>query len=164
MGEKLFYKINPEKPGLFVMINNIKFDHEHNRQGAEKDEEGLKALMWERKFEIYHGPTGKGTTNLTDQEMENTLEDVGKNMGKHESLILVISSHGDDGVVYGTDHKKDSALELKTNKIVQKFMNKNWAGKPKVIIFQACQGEVFDKGFEIEEALKTGGIVYFLQH
>ena len=152
----MIYKINPEKPGLFVMINNIIFHYEQPRYGAEKDEEGLKALLTEKKFEMYQGPTGKGTRNLTDQEMENTLEDVGKNSGNHESLILIISSHGDDGVVYGTDHKKDSALELKINKIVQKFMNKNWAGKPKTIIFQACQGDIFDKGFEIEETVRTG--------
>ena len=141
------------------MINNFNFKDNTGlkyRGGAEKDEKDLKELLGSKNFEIYKRANGEGTTNLTDQQMEDILDDVGKNEGDHDSLILVISSHGEEGVVFGTDHRKDSIMEIKTNKIVQKFMNKNWAGKPKIILFQACQGDVFDLGVEIEDTYSEG--------
>ena len=141
------------------MINNFKFKENTGlkfRGGAEKDEKDLKELLGRKKFEIFKTANGDSTTNLTDQQMEDILDDVGKNEGNHDSLILVISSHGEEGVVFGTDHRKDSIMEIKTNKIVQKFMNKNWAGKPKIVIFQACQGDVFDHGVEIEDSFSEG--------
>ena len=140
----MIYPINAECSGLFVMINNIEFKQLPYRYGAENDQIVLKSLFESMNYAI------KIVENLTDKNMDDELDDVGENTGEYESLVLIISSHGADGVVCGTDHTKNSALELKINKIVKKFQNKNWAGKPKVIIFQACQGDVVDVGFDLE--------------
>ena len=160
----MIYDIDAKCPGLFVMINNFEFEHLSNRDSAENDTADLKNLFESMKYDIYDPSLASSTVpklpstteNLTFKQMDDVLDDVGRNKGNHSSLILVVSSHGNDGIVCGTDHKKDSALELKINKIVKKFMNKNWAGKPKIIIFQACQGDVVDLGFEIEEEVNQG--------
>ena len=156
------------------MINNVTFDDTNylsKRDGAEKDKECLKNLFECMNYEFYvpKVPKTSGgqkatddkfqlpatTDDLTFKEMDDVLDDVAKKEN-YQSLVVVISSHGNDGVVFGKDHKKDSALELKVSKIVKKFMNESWAGKPKVLIFQACQGDVVDLGYQIKEKTNQG--------
>ena len=47
-GKEIIYRLDPECPGLFVMINNVTFDDTNylsKRDGAEKDKECLQNLF-----------------------------------------------------------------------------------------------------------------------
>lgn len=69
----------------------------------------------------------------------------------HESkdcFICCLLSHGDKGIIYGTDGKEASIHELTSY-----FTGSNCpslAGKPKVFFIQACQGDSFHKAVPIE--------------
>ena len=50
------------------------------------------------------------------------------------ALILVILTHGDDGILYCDDGKKVKVQDVVAT--LQKF----YQGKPKMLIIQACRG------------------------
>ncbi|CAJ0926167.1 unnamed protein product [Ranitomeya imitator] len=61
-----------------------------------------------------------------------------------DSVVCFVLSHGDKGIVFGTDGKKVSVKEL-----TDCFNGQNCpslVGKPKVFFIQACQGDQSDTG------------------
>lgn len=53
----------------------------------------------------------------------------------YDAFIFCILSHGEEGVVYGTDDT------VPVEKITSRFKSTaSLAGKPKIFFFQACQG------------------------
>jgi caspase 7 len=75
------------------------------------------------------------------QEMVDLIvrESQHREHGTADSFILALFSHGAPGVVYGTDFKEVRIDEV----VISAFDGKNCpllAGKPKLIIIQACQG------------------------
>ena len=72
-----------------------------------------------------------GETQLVDQTGQSVYKDLGM-------FVLVITSHGAEGTVIGSDHH-----HIKLTDIYQLLSAKNFPamrGKPKVIITQACAG------------------------
>ena len=70
-------------------------------------------------------------TQLVDQTGRSVHEDLGM-------FVLVITSHGAEGTVVGSDHK-----HIKLTDIYQLLSAKNFPamkGKPKLLIIQACAG------------------------
>ena len=70
-------------------------------------------------------------TQLVDQTGQSVHEELGM-------FVLVITSHGAEGSVTGSDHK-----HIKLTDIYQLLSSKNFPamkGKPKLIIIQACAG------------------------
>ena len=70
-------------------------------------------------------------TQLVDQTGQSVHEELGM-------FVLVITSHGAEGSVAGSDHK-----HIKLTDIYQLLSSKNFPdmrGKPKLIIIQACAG------------------------
>lgn len=73
----------------------------------------------------------------------------------HESkdcFICCILSHGDKGIIYGTDGKEASIRELTSYFTGSKCPS--LAGKPKVFFIQACQGDNFQKAVPVETDLE----------
>lgn len=73
----------------------------------------------------------------------------------HESkdcFICCILSHGDKGIIYGTDGKEASIRELTSYFTGSKCPS--LAGKPKVFFIQACQGNNFQKAVPVETDLE----------
>lgn len=57
---------------------------------------------------------------------------------KHDSSVVVILSHGEEGMIYGTDDRL-----VAIDQILNLFSNSNakeLKGKPKLFIVQACRG------------------------
>uniref|UniRef100_A0A8D2AT08 Caspase-8 n=1 Tax=Sciurus vulgaris TaxID=55149 RepID=A0A8D2AT08_SCIVU len=65
-----------------------------------------------------------------------------------DCFICCILSHGDEGIVYGTDGQKVSIYDLTSYFTGSKCPS--LAGKPKVFFIQACQGDNYQKGVPVE--------------
>uniref|UniRef100_A0A8C8SZ07 Caspase-8 n=1 Tax=Pelusios castaneus TaxID=367368 RepID=A0A8C8SZ07_9SAUR len=87
--------------------------------------------------------------DLTAEQIRDTVHRY-RAMDHHDKdcFVCCILSHGDKGIVFGTDGQEASIQELTTS-----FTGLNCpslAGKPKVFFIQACQGDTFQKGVPIE--------------
>jgi len=71
-----------------------------------------------------------------------------------DCLAMVLLSHGDVGVIYGTDgfmRFEDLVAPLKGSGC------KSLAGKPKLFFIQACRGTVLDEGVDVTDAVPDSG-------
>uniref|UniRef100_A0A3P9C8F1 Caspase-13-like n=1 Tax=Maylandia zebra TaxID=106582 RepID=A0A3P9C8F1_9CICH len=115
---------------IALMINNIKFHNDSSdRHGAEKDDRVMFNLLQSLGYQVvrYNNLTGK--VNFYWQTMFIHF---------HYSVFVTIMSHGDMGIISGTDSKA-----FKTEEIFQHLNAKNCpalVNKPKIIIIQACRG------------------------
>ena len=58
--------------------------------------------------------------------------------GKHQSVVLILMSHGGKAGINGTD-----GISVPVDDIIKKFSGKNCHalhGKPKIFFIQACRG------------------------
>ncbi|XP_013408949.1 caspase-7-like [Lingula anatina] len=140
------YKMTHKKRGYAIVINNQVFQPQtdkEERRGTKQDAEGIK-----NRFEAL-GFVVEPYENLTCSQMLRTMGEVGRrNHSKNDCLALVVMSHGDEGIVYGTDGivELDILLApLKGDKCP------TLAGKPKLIFIQACRGTKLDGGVEVAD-------------
>uniref|UniRef100_A0AAV2MLS8 Caspase-3 n=1 Tax=Knipowitschia caucasica TaxID=637954 RepID=A0AAV2MLS8_KNICA len=66
---------------------------------------------------------------------------------KHASFVCVILSHGEEGVIFGTDGFEK--LDVLT-RFFKGDKCKSLVGKPKLFFIQACRGSEFDAGIEAD--------------
>ena len=94
------------------------------------DREALKKLFKKLQFkvEVYN--------NRTKAEIRRiAVEMATSNHSKYDAFMFAILSHGEEGLVYGTDGT------ISIREITSRFKHsETLAGKPKVFFFQACQG------------------------
>uniref|UniRef100_A0A3P9CZU3 Uncharacterized protein n=1 Tax=Maylandia zebra TaxID=106582 RepID=A0A3P9CZU3_9CICH len=120
---------------IALMINNIKFHNDSSdRHGAEKDDRVMFNLLQSLGYQVvrYNNLTGKIDDALT-QFLQH------KKLTQTDSVFVTIMSHGDMGIISGTDSKA-----FKTEEIFQHLNAKNCpalVNKPKIIIIQACRGD-----------------------
>ncbi|CAH1787638.1 unnamed protein product [Owenia fusiformis] len=124
--------------GRCLIINNYAFEPKmRNRDGTEHDVKRLKQLF--ERFEY----TVVVKNDLTAGKIRETLTEE-SSRDHADSFVLVILSHGTVDAVYGVDKEKVPYKEI------YNFFNgencKKLAGKPKIIIIQACQGKKKDSG------------------
>ncbi|XP_069562420.1 caspase a-like [Brachyistius frenatus] len=134
-----------------LLITNIKFTYENNRNGAEKDQEKMEELLSDLGYEVVKH------TNLTGKAIDDALIKFSKHqkIKETDSVVVVIMSHGKLGVVCGVDCKKDISGDEKPDEFpinnIFKHLNSKECpallNKPKVIIIQACRGA--EKGSEL---------------
>lgn len=101
--------------------------------------EALSKTFKELHFEIV------SYDDCTANEIHEILE--GYQSADHKNkdcFICCILSHGDKGVVYGTDGKEASIYDLTSYFTGSKCPS--LSGKPKIFFIQACQGSNFQKG------------------
>ncbi|CAL1534694.1 unnamed protein product [Lymnaea stagnalis] len=134
--------------GNVLVINNETFIKLEQRKGTVHDCNKIRAVFSQLGFNviIYN--------NLTKCQMEETLLRESKNdYSNHDCFILFILSHGDRGVVLGTDantQNRDNNLSIVY--IRRLFSeNKSLLGKPKLFFIQACQGGQLDTGHTIDD-------------
>uniref|UniRef100_A0A3P9DNF6 Caspase family p20 domain-containing protein n=1 Tax=Maylandia zebra TaxID=106582 RepID=A0A3P9DNF6_9CICH len=119
---------------IALLINNISFQDETKRDGAEVDEQEMLKLFKHLKYEVdLHN-------DLTAEKIDQTLSNFSRHpkLAKTDSVFVVLMSHGDVGTISGTDK-----LDFKIDKIYEHLNAKNCReliDKPKVIIIQACRG------------------------
>ena len=120
--------------GIALIINNHHFKkssgmEKYPRNGTDKDRDALIDVFKMLKFDV------RAFNNQTTQQIEGLLKELAvADHSYYDAVAVAILSHGEEGVIYSTDGKMD----LKS--ISDPFRGPNLAGKPKIFIFQACQG------------------------
>jgi hypothetical protein len=125
--------------GRALIIANIKFAvGGEERHGTDADISSLKKLFLYLKFEV------KVFVDLTAEGIRSTCLAESQSIADSSVFVLCILSHGNNGVVLGTDGKLlaiDEIEELFDGKHCQHLK-----GKPKLFFIQACQGASTTKG------------------
>ncbi|XP_044888406.1 caspase-8-like isoform X2 [Mauremys mutica] len=147
------YKMSSRPRGICLILNNHDFTKARSevpklqnikdRNGTDADAAALRKVFTKLHFEIAE------YKDLTSEQIRHTVHAY-RNMDHRDRdcFVCCILSHGDKGIVFGTDGQETSIQELTTS-----FTGMNCpslAGKPKVFFIQACQGDTFQKGVHIE--------------
>ena len=128
-----YYKMDTNPRGLTIIINNKDFLPGlglAERKGTDVDAYALHKLFLDLGFTVeFH-------RNITCDEITKILKKASvMDHSKHSSFVCCILSHGDEGVIYGTDGK------VEIRELTSYFgRNRSLVGKPKLFFFQACQG------------------------
>ncbi|XP_047440637.1 caspase-3-like [Mugil cephalus] len=139
------YRMDYPSIGTCLIINNKNFHRSTGmsmRNGTDVDAScALKTFS----------SLGYKATVVNDQtvaQMKELLIKVSKeDHSENASFVCVLLSHGDEGVIYGTDgfEKFDTLTKcFKGNQC------KGLLGKPKLFFIQACRGMSLDEGADIE--------------
>ena len=131
------YKMNRTTRGIAVIINNKNFLRSsgmdrYPRNGTDVDRDALAKMLRYLKFEvrIYNDQTRADIRRVTKQ-MATT------NHSGYDAFVFSILTHGEEGVIYGTD----GTISIRDLTSVFKDAT-TLVGKPKIFFFQACQGKV----------------------
>ncbi len=129
---------NPRGLALIIEIDEFVNDIHEKRIGSHVDVENLTKLFQQLHFNLDH------KKNLSREELRQALQEFARRPEhiKADMMILVVLTHGLDGVIYASNGKID------TEDIYKEFNNTNCPnlkGKPKFFIVQACRGSETDK-------------------
>ncbi|GAB1284999.1 Caspase-8 [Apodemus speciosus] len=151
------YQMKNKPRGYCLIFNNNDFSKARedipllrrlkDRKGTDYDKDALSKTFKELHFEVVS----------YDDCTANKIHEV---LGSYQSIdhknkdcfICCILSHGDRGVVYGTDGREASIYELTSYFTGSKCPS--LAGKPKIFFIQACQGNNFQKAVPDEAGLE----------
>ncbi|XP_007933362.1 caspase-8 [Orycteropus afer afer] len=147
------YQMNSKPRGYCLIFNNYDFAVARknvsklykikDRNGTDLDAEALKNTFSELHFEVID------FKNCTAKKICEVLESYqNKDHGSKDCFICCILSHGDKGIIYGTDGQEAPIYELTSYFTGLKCPS--LAGKPKVFFIQACQGHNYQKGIAVE--------------
>lgn len=157
------YQVDPNKPGVCLIINQQYFytefsrppdkvDHLSARIGTEFDRDRLIDTFSKFRFRVLL------KENVTDEDMVKEIQIVVDEFQDESSLFICILTHGEKDYLYGCNKCKVSV-----NKIQDIMCKRNLKliDKPKFLILQACQGEECQKISvqldEMDEVLETDG-------
>ncbi|XP_056100218.1 caspase-3b [Rhinichthys klamathensis goyatoka] len=137
------YNMNYGSLGQCVIINNKNFHRKTSmgvRNGTDEDAKSVMATFSKLGFKV------SIANDQTVSEMKNLLTKVSReDHSKSAMFVCVLLSHGDDGMIYGTD----GAIPMKT--LFELFRGDrctSLVGKPKLFFIQACRGTGLDPGVE----------------
>nr|CDS30656.1 caspase 2 [Hymenolepis microstoma] len=141
------YPVNSTPRGYILLVNIANFEPGcglSNRLGSSEDVADLESMLTDLGYSV------QVLLNLSSTQLEAALSSFVKNP-VHYSVDaggLIVMSHGVQDYIYTSDGKLFSI-----NDILEAFTNKSFpamAGKPKLILFQACRGEEKDRGYIFE--------------
>lgn len=148
------YKMNKSTRGFAVIINNKDFLRSsgmdrYPRNGTDVDRDALAKLFRALKFDvrIYNNQTRAEIRRIT-KDMATT------NHSSYDAFIFSILTHGEEGVIYGTD----GTMAIKDLTAIFKDCT-TLVGKPKMFFFQACQGHEYMDGMDVTDAPQQGSKV-----
>ncbi|CAH6791666.1 caspase-8 [Phodopus roborovskii] len=151
------YQMKSKPRGYCLIFNNNDFSKARkdipklhkmkDRKGTNYDEEALTETFKELHFEVvpYRDCTASKIHDVLGsyQSMDHKNKDC---------FVCCILSHGDKGIIYGTDGKEASIYELTSYFTGSKCPS--LAGKPKIFFIQACQGDNYQKAVLVETDLE----------
>ena len=130
------YKMSRAPRGIAIIINNKNFLRssgmdKYPRNGTDVDRDALERLFKSLKFEV------RIYNNITKSEIRRIVKEMATlNHSAHDAFIFSILTHGEEGLLYGTDGT------ISTRDVTSAFKDATTlAGKPKMFFFQACQGK-----------------------
>uniref|UniRef100_A0A8C9Q860 Caspase family p20 domain-containing protein n=1 Tax=Spermophilus dauricus TaxID=99837 RepID=A0A8C9Q860_SPEDA len=99
------YKMDYPEMGLCLIINNKNFHKSTgmaSRSGTDVDAANLREIFMNLKYEV------RNKNDLTREEIVELMHNVSKeDHSKRNSFICVILSHGDKGIIFGTNGPVD---------------------------------------------------------
>ncbi|XP_034627283.1 caspase-3 isoform X2 [Trachemys scripta elegans] len=141
------YKMDYPEIGICIIINNKNFLPATGmsfRSGTDADAAHIRDTFMTLgyKVNLHNDRTGK--------QMFDILQNVAKDdHSNRSSFVCVVLSHGEDGLIYGTD----GPFELKIlTGLFRGDRCKSLVGKPKLFFFQACRGTELDSGVETDSS------------
>ncbi|OQV19016.1 putative Caspase-3 [Hypsibius exemplaris] len=147
------YFMGHAKRGTAVIINNRHFILSlgmPERKGTDEDAKALSGALKLLGFEVLQ------YDNLTVHNMAEAMKYFASlNHSDVDCFLTAVLTHGDEGVLFGTDGKMSIdrlLLPFKGNKCL------TLAGKPKIFIFQACRGDKLDRGVDLVQADDESGV------
>ncbi|XP_029297917.1 caspase-3-like [Cottoperca gobio] len=139
------YKMDYPCLGICLIINNKNFHSSTKmsaRNGTDLDAANALKTFSEMGFKVHF------SNDQTVKEMRQLLSNASKeDHSKNASFVCVLLSHGDEGVIYGTDGCE------KLDELTKYFKGdrcKSLVGKPKLFFIQACRGSDLDDGSCLE--------------
>ncbi|XP_021380198.1 caspase-3-like [Mizuhopecten yessoensis] len=143
------YTMSAEPRGKCLVVNNQTFKNSqgrtHERKGSNIDADRLMKTFSSLKFET------ELCNNLSALELVRLLSETGnKDHTNFDCFVLCVLTHGSKGQVIGRDWWEPVDIEELT-KYLQSSYCRSLAGKPKIIIIQACQGKKRQLCGDVEE-------------
>ncbi|XP_056295972.1 caspase-3-like isoform X1 [Pseudoliparis swirei] len=139
------YKMDYPCIGTCLIINNKNFHSSTNmnaRNGTDVDAADAMKTFSKLGYKV------TVANDQTGGQMKQLLRDVSKeDHSGSASFVCVLLSHGDEGVIYGTDGVE------KLDDLTKWFKGdrcRSLVGKPKLFFIQACRGSDLDDGSSIE--------------
>ncbi|XP_002129127.2 caspase-2 [Ciona intestinalis] len=139
------YQMIDRPKGAALIISVEKFHPESelsNREGSEKDRVRLELVLRQIGFQCYV------LINGTAEQIVSTLQTFAE-LEEHyynSCSLVAVMSHGDAGCFYGSD-----GVSVAIDDVENFFSNQNCHSlqkKPKIFLFQACQGDEYDMGVD----------------
>ena len=153
------YPMTSSPRGYCLIVDNWRFKNGDVRYGSQKDASDLLAVFENLDFvvKIYENCSRNNIIKLMELARQANLMH-----SKLTCFVVIILTHGDHGILYGTDGKTVSI----DKEIIEPFRGNNCPNlldKPKLFIFQACQGGKEDGGVmkdheqsKMEDNVETG--------
>lgn len=108
------------------------------RNGTDKDRDDICNALYGLDFDV------RVFDDLSRKEVLEQLKEVSKlDHSDNDCLLVVVMSHGEQGVLYARDNKYN------VDSLWKNFVGNSCPsliGKPKMFFIQACRGEQFDEG------------------
>ncbi|XP_035179722.1 caspase-3 [Oxyura jamaicensis] len=139
------YRMDYPEIGECIIINNKNFQKDtglSSRSGTDVDAASVREVFMKLGYKT------KLSNDLSCRDIINVLKNVSEeDHSKRSSFVCVLLSHGEEGLIYGTD----GPLELKVLTSLFRGDNcRSLAGKPKLFFIQACRGTELDSGIEAD--------------
>ncbi|XP_002737985.3 caspase-3-like, partial [Saccoglossus kowalevskii] len=129
--------------GCAIIINNKNFENMEQRNGTEVDAHSLKTTLDKLAFDVDEH------TDLSKDDMVDIIKTISQTDHRDcDCLVIAILSHGDDGIVHGTDGES-VAIESLTE-YFHGDRCPSLVGKPKLFFIQSCRGHKSDDGVPFE--------------
>lgn len=139
------YKMDYPCLGTCLIINNKNFDRKTGmsfRNGTDVDAATAMKVFSSLGYKV------RVANDQTVNQMTQLLLSVSQeDHSKSASFVCVLLSHGDEGIIYGTDGAE------KFENLTKCFKGdrcRSLVGKPKLFFIQACRGSELDDGATIE--------------
>jgi len=141
------YNFRFPRRGRCIIVNNHHFNQrltkQQDRDGTEVDATAVESLFVSLGFDVMR------YDDLTVTDMSINLRNVSReDHSDADCFACVILSHGDNGVIYGTNGT------MKLDEITNMFKGDecpSLSGKPKLFFIQACRGRRYDHGAEVAD-------------
>ncbi|XP_065084025.1 caspase-like [Ochlerotatus camptorhynchus] len=133
-----YYDTTNNRRGVALVFCHMNFSSMAKRNGTDKDRDDICNVLYGLDFEV------RVFDDLSRKEVLETLKEVSReDHTDNDCLVVVVMSHGEQGVLYARDNKYtvDSLWKNFVGKSCESLI-----GKPKLFFIQGCRGEQLDEG------------------
>ena len=145
-----YYPMPNTPHGICLIINNHMFHQVDPRYEALADRGGApvdqRNLVMTFEFLQYKVEVHENCTSIVEM-VELMKEMSSRDHSQYDSFVCCISSHGEEGIVYGVDSLPVDLRDMTA--LVKGTFCHTLINKPKLFFVQADRGEVEDSGIEV---------------